>query len=461
MNAVVRGRVAAAVAATALGLAAAGIAAPAAGSARPAFSPPGRAASPAAGPAAGVQLWARRYNGPAGGADSAAAIAAGQGGRMVFVTGRSQGGESGWDYATVGYSAATGAQRWVARYAGPGRSRDAARAVAISPDGRIVFVTGDSGRDAATVAYRAASGARLWVRRYRGPGYRSLATSIAVSPDGAVVFVTGGSNLSTSPRSAVDWAFTTIAYDAATGARLWTARYSGPGSAHFSSAFWALAVAVSPDSARVYVTGTAAAAGNLPSTATVAYDAATGARLWARSQCCVHADSMALSPDGSTVFTTSVSEFGPLVAYDAATGAKLWENDSIVAVSPQVAVRPGGHLVAVAGNDLEAFNAATGAVLWQDHLPGPAVGLAFGHGGRTLYQTGTIAGRAGGSAISTRAYDASTGTLLWSRSYAALPGGGSNSAAIAINPVTGAVYVTGSSAGPGSGQDYATVAYRG
>src|SRR5262245_7536126 len=77
-------------------------------------------------------------------------------------------------------------------------------------------------------------------------------------------------------KGPVDWAFTTIAYDAATGARLWTAHYSGPGSAHFRSTFWAIAVAASPDSARVHVTGTAAAVGNLPSTATVAYDAATG-----------------------------------------------------------------------------------------------------------------------------------------------------------------------------------------
>ncbi len=70
--------------------------------------------------------------------------------------------------------AVRGAQLWVARYDGRYRY-DAATAMAVSPGGRRVFVTGQSagrttGSDYATVAYSAATGRQLWVRRYNGSG---------------------------------------------------------------------------------------------------------------------------------------------------------------------------------------------------------------------------------------------------------------------------------------------------
>ena len=62
--------------------------------------------------------------------------------------------------------------------------------MAVSPDGKTVFVTGYSygttaGEvDYATVAYSAATGAQLWVERYIGPSLQGFATSVAVSPGG-------------------------------------------------------------------------------------------------------------------------------------------------------------------------------------------------------------------------------------------------------------------------------------
>ena len=165
---------------------------------------PGAAWSPAAAGAGrpagapGSQLWVRLYNGPGNGFDAASSVVVSPGGSRVFVTGASQGTRSGPDYATVAYSAVTGARLWVQRYNGPGNGNDAASSVAVSPGGSRVFVTGES-RGATTtgyltVAYSAATGARLWVQRYNGPGHgNDAAWSLVVSPGGSRVFVTGGS----------------------------------------------------------------------------------------------------------------------------------------------------------------------------------------------------------------------------------------------------------------------------
>ena len=181
-------------------------------------------------------------------------VAVSPGGTRVFVTGTSQGARSGQDYATVAYNAATGARLWAQRYNGPANGGDQASSLAVSPGGTRVFVTGTSqgarsGQDYATVAYSAATGARLWIRRYNGPvNGGDSASSVAVSPGGTRVFVTGGSQGAGS-AFALDYA--TVAYSAATGARLWVQRYNGPA----NSIDLATSLAVSPGGTRVFVTG--------------------------------------------------------------------------------------------------------------------------------------------------------------------------------------------------------------
>ena len=269
--------------------------------------------------ATGAQLWLRRYNGPGNGNDAAWSVAASGRGSTVFVTGASSrtGTVSGDDYATIAYNAATGATRWLRRYNGPANLRDQAHFVVVGPRGREVFVTGrsqgrTSGFDYATVAYNAATGAQLWARRYGGrAGRTDEASWAAVSPGGGSVYVTGFSRGTTSRKD-----YATVAYNAATGAQLWVRRYNGPAGGDDA----AKAVAAGPGGKRVYVTGYS---DNGPGIdyATVAYNAATGAQLWARRLHDINisgALALAVSPGGRMIFVTGRYDYHYVtVAYRA------------------------------------------------------------------------------------------------------------------------------------------------
>jgi WD40 repeat protein len=211
----------------------------------------------------GARLWIRRFKG----ADQVAtSFAVSPDGSALFVTGDSSATSDGpFDYATVAYDTATGAQLWVRRYNGPAKGEDDAASVAVSPDGSTAYVTGAStgvsgGFDYATVAYAADSGATRWVRRYRGPGGAGgAAIFVGVSPDASTVFVTGAAGTGFDD-------YATLGYDAATGARLWVRLYKGPKG--FNSATGG---AVSPVRPQVFVTGTSVGVNGKQDYATVSY----------------------------------------------------------------------------------------------------------------------------------------------------------------------------------------------
>jgi hypothetical protein len=273
----------------------------------------------------GVQLWVKRYNGPGNSADDAYSVAVSPDGAKVFVTGISYGTTSASDYATIAYDAATGARLWVKRYNGPAKSSDQGRSLAVSPDGGKVFVTGTSigaasETDYATIAYSAATGARLWVKRYNGPANDGdEAASIAAAGNGNV-YVTGAS---WGGRTLSDYA--TVAYSS-TGTRLWVKRYNDPRNAND----YARSVAVSR-AGKVFVAGGSAGAGTNRDYATVAYSAA-GTRLWVKryngpGNGTDDASSLA-APGNGVVYVTGSSggtrQDYATIAYDAFTGGQLW-----------------------------------------------------------------------------------------------------------------------------------------
>jgi WD40 repeat protein len=221
----------------------------------------------------GSQLWANRYNGPANSDDTATALGVSPDGSTVFVTGYSPGTTTSWDYATVAYNAATGSKVWAKRYNGPASSTDRAIALGVSPDGSTVFVTGSSyagaadAYDYATVAYNASTGSKVWAKRYNDPVNKGneIARALGVSPDGSTVFVTGGT-YGEFTQSSYDYA--TVAYNASTGAKVWSKRYNGPGNGDDLAA----ALRVSPDGSTVFVTGHSSGSTTSADYATVAYN---------------------------------------------------------------------------------------------------------------------------------------------------------------------------------------------
>jgi sugar lactone lactonase YvrE len=143
-------------------------------------------------------------------------------------------------------------------------------------------------------AWASSGGGQRWVASYRF-GDKAFSDAVAVTPDGSTVFVTG-----TTDQGESDSHFATLAYEASTGAEKWVATFKlatdhdqyGRGNA----------LAVSPDGSTVYVTGSTACFrcddASLEGWATIAYDVASGDRLWvARFLAGVEPGSVAVSPE--------------------------------------------------------------------------------------------------------------------------------------------------------------------
>jgi outer membrane protein assembly factor BamB len=435
----------------------------------------------AAWPAAAVpghRDWLTRYT--PGASPDARAIAVSGDGARVFVAGFAQ-----RQHLTLAYDALTGAEVWTGRYGVTGSPAFASDLV-VSRDDSVVFVTGSvfgaHWWDYATVAYDAATGAQLWASTFDGPaGDTDLATSIAVNFDGTVVFVTGSTTVDASVFGGQDYA--TIAYDATTGAELWSKRYNGPS----DDSDAATDLALSPDDAFVFVTGgSCCGVDSVSEFATIAYDASTGDRLWARRYDGPDGGyfhdgrTLEVSPDGSLVFVTggscrpdSCRENYATVAYDAASGEKIWDrihagpaDGSRVPGSVVLCVSQDGKRVSVAGvtgkdGFAVTYRASTGATTWNRRYDGPRRRIDEFTGvvsrGLAVFVTGWSQSDAGDRDYVTIAYDGQTGDGLWLRRY---DGGSGNDAASAVTATLdgSGVFVTGTSEAPAF-RDIVTIRY--
>lgn len=443
----------------------------------------------------GEELWVARYDGGLENDDRAVAVATSIDGSVVFVTGGSTVPPGNLDYRTIAYDAVTGTEIWNSTYdgiAGPGSlDSDEATAIGVSPDGTTVFVTGNirgeptRNLDVATVAYDAATGRELWASRY-GLKRDDTARALEVSADGSTIFVAGKSQ---SPTTGRDYA--TVAYDSATGTKIWVDRYDGPNTGGDK----ATALGVSPDGSALFVTGESRGATSHRDYATVAYDPATGDRLWVRrfdggDGLRDLARALEVSPDGSTVVITGFSQRSSgvantdlaTVALDSTTGDRLWSALYSGAagasdIGNAVDLSADGSIVFVGGHRTDnriypnyvtvAYDAIDGTLLWVRGYAGPGRrfdqinAIEASPTGTAVFVTGQSDGTAQGYEYATVAYDGVSGTRLWVRRYTGPVSGGPNDVAfdLAVDPAGARVFVTGVSDGFPTFGDYATVAY--
>jgi hypothetical protein len=298
---------------------------------------------PAAAVAPGDVRWIAEASGPVDGQDEPTDIALSPDGGTAFVTGMSHSSPCAGiclytdDAMTVAYDTATGAEDWRARYDGPvpdglGRfDTDVARAVAVSPDGSTVVIAGSSAADVVdqypptdmlAIAYDATDGDQLWLVRRGDPTRQETGVDVAIAPDGSAAFVTG-----TTPDGGGDQDdITTIALDLTDGSELWAATYDGPERTDIPAA-----IAVSPDGSTVAVTGMSEGAGD--DAVTLLYDATDGSPIAARRyDGRAHGDDratdVAFGADG-TVFVTgssagATSSRTVTIAYTAGTFVTTW-----------------------------------------------------------------------------------------------------------------------------------------
>lgn len=341
-----------------------------------------------------------------------------------------------------------------------------------------------------------------FVARYDNPGSHGTyseplagvegATSVAAGPTG--VYLTGLSY----DNGTQSFDIATVAFDPVTGRQLWLSRYDGPGGIDDE----AVSIVLSPDGSRLYVTGrqdwcyVCNSQGDFDSEkldgVTLALDAATGRKLWAKRF--GSADSLegpatsVLSHDGSVLYVggSTCGREGPdscdhrVLARQTLDGKLLWSSrydagayDSVF-LGDILGVDPQGERVYMSGMSCAsadtygscdyatvAYDAATGAQSWvathdidnssQDY----ALDLGVSPDGSLVFVTGQNNGT--GQGDNTVAYRAATGEVAWGTSFGAAVGRFAGATDLDVNPRGGLIYVTGYT-GSSTDGDLVTVA---
>ena len=394
-------------------------------------------------------VWTGTYNNPGGAGgdleDTGFAVAVTPDATKVVVTGRSRDDATDRDQATVAFNAATGATLWTARYDDGFGRYDVGSAVSAT-DTRV-FVTGrsqgeDGSYDWATVAYDAATGVRLWAARVAGDeGLDDFSWTVVTSADGSTVYVGGGvDDGAEMPGDAL-----VVAYDAATGDERWRARYD---SGFYDGGFRLFR---SPGGDRLFLAGGTRRGNDSMNYLALGIEAEDPEHLgdivwssfYASGQGHDEIRGAALSPDGTRLVVTGYSISGVVLdvntaAFDTADGSLAWSaryNGTRNAGDEAggVAIAAGNAVVTMKGAEgtagfdyaTRAYDLATGAVVWTKYEGTPATpdsAYAITALGDAVYVTGYVPVPRGEiqpvfkiepATMMTVSYDAATGNRRW------------------------------------------------
>lgn len=370
-----------------------------------------------------IEQWQQRYNGSANSTDISKAIAI-DAAKNVYVTGYSVGIGTAQDFATIKYNS-SGVQQWIATYSGFNNDIDNANAIVVDNSNNII-VTGFSlsngtSYDFTTIKYDP-SGNEIWVRKYNGSGNGSDIAKSIVADDSGNVYVTGESygGIFTS------YDIATIKYNSA-GVQQWAVRYNGPANGNDGGNSIAI-----DNSHNIYVTGQSLGVNGNLDIVTIKYNS-SGIQQWAANY------------------------NGPGNGLDA--GVKvLTDNQNYVFVTGYSTGIGSGYDYAVIKYDLQ------GAEQWVYRFNGSAnnndiiTSAALDNSGN-IYVTGVMNTDASGNSANYATIKInSSGNAVWGVAYNGPANNNDSATAIAVNN-SGEVFVTGKSMGTGTSFDYATVKY--
>lgn len=367
---------------------------------------------------------------------------------------------------------------WSKLYNGPANQQDSSVGVSINAAGNV-FITGWSlgsgtSSDIVTIRYNPETGDTLWVNRFNGtPGTMEDKVS-AITSDNNAVYITG-------------WSFTpsrdivTIKYDAATGSRLWVKTYNGTG----NGGDYGFAIAVD-GSGNVYVSGRSDVGGAQKFT-TIKYDASGNVvagwpSVYTGAFSSTFDQAQAVKVDGSgnvyvtgksgsagveDFLTLKINSNGTIAWAKKYNGTLNGEDNAVALVLDNSAanVYVAGYSFRVGGvQDFMTirYNASTGDSSAAASYNGPLgstdvlTTMAIDNA-NNVYVTGYSAGTGSGFDYATIKYNSSLAQQWVQRTTNS---GSDFPYSIAIDNAAGNIYVTGSSVGSGTGYDYLTISYK-
>jgi hypothetical protein len=380
----------------------------------------------------GNTAWGMRYNNSEVNGDDEASSLGLDGAGNVYVTGYSIGRTTGPDCFTLSYDA-DGLPGWSARFDGPAHEGDKGNVLIVDPASSI-YVAGYSIRgmpkkhsDYVTLKYDSSGGLK-WDAQYddRRNGTDEV-TAIEVDGKGSV-YITGRSEDSLRKKDVMHFDYYTVKYDANTGGVAWEARYDN---APLFGADEPAGIAVDAQG-NVYVTGRSQSATGFDAV-TVKYDPA-GKRLW------VHRYDYAAGDDEASAI--AVDAQGNVYVTGRSQGDDTGFDYVTIKYASDVPDGQPEWIVRYNNDDANGADEAIGVVA-------DAQGNA--------YVTGRSQSATGFDYFTIK-YD-SSGATVWRVRYNHPDRNGDDEPRAIVIAPNGNVFVTGRSQGVGSGFDYATVKY--
>jgi hypothetical protein len=457
--------------------------------------------------------WISTYNGPGNGADgpgqftlNARLTGSSPDGRFVYVAavadiGSRPTGQRQFNCVVIAFDAATGEQRWASLYPGtPDLPNPSVEALAVSPTGSAVFITGylysddGSASDAATVGFDASTGAQLWASLWPSASGRD----VTVNPNGSLVYVAAEAS-GKNPDGSLYERAVALSYDALTGQQVWTSEYPGdPGDKTY-----AFRLAIKPDGTRLYVAGGKVSVDgtNTADLVLLTYGSITGDLLQLTHHPTTGSPPFGIAVSDSRVIVEEATipadpSSGTLnnaltIGYDS-SGNELWsalfgagagcstQCENFPSPDGPITESPDGSRVFVtmlsfdysavdvlAGGFVTiAYDTATGEQLWATRNSNSEEFCVFCNGpllqtnpdGEEIYVTGPSHVTAGSTDFTTICYDAASGAQKWSALYR----DGTNSTAsfgIAVTSDGSRVFVAGTTLPLSSTSDLIALTY--